>query len=183
VPWRMSAADYLESLSSEPAAATVERLPETKWDPRLAAMMRERGLPPSRRRCSRSCSKICDEALRRRHRPDAHGELVTRQSRGRRQLPAVGATAGLSCRPEVSTIRIPRGQPPRSLQVSKFIANIGVMTGTRSDPGRRATHPMLRAVPDEVRNSRVGNPQTAQGGGADFAWTLEGLRAGLLSSM
>jgi hypothetical protein len=45
VPWRMSAADYLESLSSEPAAATVELLPETKWDPRLAATMRERGLP------------------------------------------------------------------------------------------------------------------------------------------
>ena len=32
VPWRMSTADYLEGVSSEPAAATVDRLPETKWD-------------------------------------------------------------------------------------------------------------------------------------------------------
>jgi uncharacterized protein (TIGR02679 family) len=45
VPWRMSAADYLESVSSEPPAAKNDHLPDTKWDPQLAEAMRERGLP------------------------------------------------------------------------------------------------------------------------------------------
>jgi uncharacterized protein (TIGR02679 family) len=45
VPWRMTTDDYLESMSSEPAAATLDAVPETSWNPGLAAAMRERGRP------------------------------------------------------------------------------------------------------------------------------------------
>lgn len=45
VPWRMSASDYIESLSTEPTTETIDHLPETKWDPELATAMRARGLP------------------------------------------------------------------------------------------------------------------------------------------
>jgi uncharacterized protein (TIGR02679 family) len=45
VPWRMSTSDYLESLSSEPAAPPLDMVPETGWNHGLTAAMRDRGRP------------------------------------------------------------------------------------------------------------------------------------------
>ena len=44
-PWRMRTSDYLESVTGEPTATTLDAVPETGWDPTLAAAMREQRRP------------------------------------------------------------------------------------------------------------------------------------------